>query len=957
MGNITSLQRNQLRAMDCSASPSPIVLLREGYSNEDINDYEIDSREVECGAGSYGSVRLGVYRGQAVAVKSYNRGVSESSIRREVEVMRSLKGESRVVQFLGRVQTGLDDDRCIVMELAYNLSLRALLDASGQSLSGRLKVVIARDLCGGLCSLHGRGIAHEDVKSDNVLLDFGLRAKLCDFGTARQMGDNDFGEVLGTPAFMAPEKRAAPPGSMYHRLASDIYSLGLVLQELLGDVEIVIQCLASCPLERPSCDEVLDALDHLYSSDDRDFDSFKGLLDHAIGEAERVNLACYWTDTFLENEEGDNADLIRQGRMLFYQQRNEEAFDVFTTSESAVAKLFLGIMNFHGYGCQRNWEAALELFKDCLVMLEDEIGVNMLMSALVDYYLAMIQTRMGIGDAIQHLAELSSRGNAYAQVEFANVYSLRSGMFSSCLEFAPTVNGNHRNVLDLLLKAAKTGYAHAQALLALFYMAVNPGYRELPAKEMEFLERSVEGGSLLGRILRSVVKGTIDKAGLLAESRNGALLEFIGDLYKLRCENTDAIDFYTAAANLERMTSGWARLSCMKALILNTRIHREGKGRLALNSICIRLRTLLSKRFNSTSDDELLLFFRMNRHKSTVEYDLMDGLLELGEEEVVMRIFRQSRDVSIKAMNALFNMSAKFHSDEWHQILAEKRQYMEPSVVTKIGALYRRRLQDERKAMEWWRAAAEAGDAEALSMQAMEFSQNGDNDMAVRLWEQGVSAGNDTAMLQLAICGGVGRERKLQLLQRAVDLGNSLAMVELAGMLRYRGDLAGAEKLLKQALLHGAERAASMLAFLLVQKKGQYTSEAEYWFRRSLWSLHPQVCYQAGAGYQDKDGEELIELVSKSADKLDAESLFNMGMLVASRTGLKQVSMQAYNFFAMAAEKKRHRQSAAVCFRYCYALGDTQGVEKWRKFLGDKDLERDVEMARSWKESLEKEKH
>ncbi|EFJ22079.1 MAP kinase, partial [Selaginella moellendorffii] len=190
--------------------------------------------------------------------------------------MRSLKGESRVVQFLGRVQTGLDDDRCIVMELAYNLSLRALLDASGQSLSGRLKVVIARDLCGGLCSLHGRGIAHEDVKSDNVLLDFGLRAKLCDFGTARQMGD---------------EKRAAPPGSMYHRLASDIYSLGLVLQEL---------CLASCPLERPSCDEVLDALDHLYSSDDRDFDSFKGLLDHAIGEAERVNLACYWTDAFMD---------------------------------------------------------------------------------------------------------------------------------------------------------------------------------------------------------------------------------------------------------------------------------------------------------------------------------------------------------------------------------------------------------------------------------------------------------------------------------------------------------------------------------------------------------------------------------------------------------------------------------------------------------------------------------
>jgi len=79
---------------------------------------------------------------------------------------------------------------------------------------------------------HQKDILHRDIKPSNILLDLQGNAFLADFGIARMMSTTQFtatGALIGTPTYMSPEQGQG----LELDAASDIYSLGIVLFEML----------------------------------------------------------------------------------------------------------------------------------------------------------------------------------------------------------------------------------------------------------------------------------------------------------------------------------------------------------------------------------------------------------------------------------------------------------------------------------------------------------------------------------------------------------------------------------------------------------------------------------------------------------------------------------------------------------------------------------------------------
>src|SRR3954447_1759312 len=129
-----------------------------------------------------------------------------------------------------------DGHQFIVFEFVDGENLKELVHRSGP-LPARRAVELALAVADGLAFAHQHELVHRDVKPQNVLLNGDGEAKVTDFGIARSLdvehGVTQTGTVLGTSNYLSPEQAGGKPVGP----ATDVYSLGVVLFELLtGDV-------------------------------------------------------------------------------------------------------------------------------------------------------------------------------------------------------------------------------------------------------------------------------------------------------------------------------------------------------------------------------------------------------------------------------------------------------------------------------------------------------------------------------------------------------------------------------------------------------------------------------------------------------------------------------------------------------------------------------------------------
>ncbi len=201
--------------------------------------------ESKIGAGGFGTVYRATHLGlsQAVAVKILQTSITSPSpedlarFRQEGASTCRIKHPNAVTVYdFGMSSSGF---AYLVMELLEGHSLVQELNAKGPLTPLRAAEILI-PVCDVLAEAHAEGVIHRDIKPDNIFLhqtkrgeivkvvDFGI-AKLIDHTTTSGRQGTPTAGLIGTPAYMAPERLRNRP----YDGKADVYSLGITLFQML----------------------------------------------------------------------------------------------------------------------------------------------------------------------------------------------------------------------------------------------------------------------------------------------------------------------------------------------------------------------------------------------------------------------------------------------------------------------------------------------------------------------------------------------------------------------------------------------------------------------------------------------------------------------------------------------------------------------------------------------------
>ena len=183
------------------------------------------------GQGGFGAVFEAKWKKKNVAVKVCSGNLLEN-LSREIQILTSLPPHSHVLTFFGVALSQDSVSTYIITELAPNGSLHDYLHIKEEEPSLDQSFAWTLQVASGMQHLHTNNIVHRDLKSANILLSFGLLAKVCDFGTARPLAKTTMTSQAGTYRWMAPEVVEDVEANI--NKMCDVFSFGMVMYEIFA---------------------------------------------------------------------------------------------------------------------------------------------------------------------------------------------------------------------------------------------------------------------------------------------------------------------------------------------------------------------------------------------------------------------------------------------------------------------------------------------------------------------------------------------------------------------------------------------------------------------------------------------------------------------------------------------------------------------------------------------------
>jgi|GEM_PF-2105783 len=209
------------------------------------------------GKGNFAWVYQGVGPdGERCAIKILHQRSEQAEKRflREVKVVSEIPQNPYCVRYKAHGETD-DGAPWLAMEFIHGVTLSAIL-AKGKPIRASELMRLMIQVCRGFAGLHQYGLAHRDVKPDNIMITHPEGSvKLLDFGLVQDSQgllklfeehdmvhgedfaeDLDHGMLAGTPEYMAPEQISDATSShdeLRTDTTADVYSLGVIFYQLL----------------------------------------------------------------------------------------------------------------------------------------------------------------------------------------------------------------------------------------------------------------------------------------------------------------------------------------------------------------------------------------------------------------------------------------------------------------------------------------------------------------------------------------------------------------------------------------------------------------------------------------------------------------------------------------------------------------------------------------------------